>query len=323
MAGLGQGGEVGVIAEAEHPCAPFQGQVHGHGVAVASDINGHFTIARHQGWPLTFSAVGYQQQTIIVDNKTGAGGLVCADYILQQPADGYLVFATTVSYVDTVLSQEEDVQKYIWGFEWIDDIMADPYCIIVKKDSDWTLESLIANAKAEEQIWAGPAAGGSKHIAAIQFCNALGAEIIWLAKDGGPDAMLAVMSDQAVASCGNPGDVEGRELRHLVIATKNKLAKYPDVANFADLGYPELDELSMWRGYAVKAGTPAEFIAWWQDLCEKVTNDPEWVEFFNEKSIVVHNKTSEDFLAELKADMAAHLEVLKGADLVDASYTIE
>ena len=268
-------------------------------------------------------AAKYTDATIIVDNKTGAGGLVCADYILQQPADGYLVFATTVSYVDTVLSQEEDVQKYIWGFEWIDDIMADPYCIIVKKDSDWTLESLIANAKAEEQIWAGPAAGGSKHIAAIQFCNALGAEITWLAKDGGPDAMLAVMSDQAVASCGNPGDVEGRELRHLVIATKNKLAKYPDVANFADLGYPELDELSMWRGYAVKSGTPAEFIAWWQDLCEKVTNDPEWIEFFNEKSIVVHNKTSEDFLAELKADMAAHLEVLKGADLVDASYTIE
>ena len=268
-------------------------------------------------------AAKYTDATIIVDNKTGAGGLVCADYILQQPADGYLVFATTVSYVDTVLSQEEDVQKYIWGFEWIDDIMADPYCIIVKKDSDWTLESLIANAKAEEQIWAGPAAGGSKHIAAIQFCNALGAEITWLAKDGGPDAMLAVMSDQAVASCGNPGDVEGRELRHLVIATKNKLAKYPDVANFADLGYPELDELSMWRGYAVKSGTPAEFIAWWQDLCEKITNDPEWIEFFNEKSIVVHNKTSEDFLAELKADMAAHLEVLKGADLVDASYTIE
>ena len=268
-------------------------------------------------------AAKYTDATIIVDNKTGAGGLVCADYILQQPADGYLVFATTVSYVDTVLSQEEDVQKYIWGFEWIDDIMADPYCIIVKKDSDWTLESLIENAKAEEQIWAGPAAGGSKHIAAIQFCNALGAEITWLAKDGGPDAMLAVMSDQAVASCGNPGDVEGRELRHLVIATKNKLAKYPDVANFADLGYPELDELSMWRGYAVKAGTPAEFITWWQDLCEKVTNDPEWVEFFNEKSIVVHNKTSEDFLAELKADMAAHLEVLKGADLVSADYTIE
>ena len=268
-------------------------------------------------------AAKYTDATIIVDNKTGAGGLTCADYILSQPADGYLVFATTISYVDTVLANEEDVDNYIWGFEWIDDIMADPYAVIVKKDSDWTLDSLIANAKEGEQIWAGPAAGGSKHIAAIQFCNALGMDITWLAKDGGPDAMLAVMSDQAVASCGNPGDVEGRELRHLVIATKNKLAKYPDVPNFADLGYPELDELSMWRGYAVKAGTPEEFIVWWQDLCQKVTEDPEWIEFFDAKSIVVHNKTTEEFLDELKSDMASHLEVLKGADLVSADYTIE
>ena len=52
---------------------PFASCIYrGHGVAVASDINGHFKIARHQGWPLTFSAVGYMQQTIVVDNKTSA-----------------------------------------------------------------------------------------------------------------------------------------------------------------------------------------------------------------------------------------------------------
>jgi hypothetical protein len=42
----------------------------GHGVAVAGNIDGYFQIARHEGWPLTFSAVGYQQQTIIVDKRT-------------------------------------------------------------------------------------------------------------------------------------------------------------------------------------------------------------------------------------------------------------
>ena len=43
---------------------------HGHGVAVAGSIDGYFQIDRHDGWPLTFSAVGYQQQTIIVDSRT-------------------------------------------------------------------------------------------------------------------------------------------------------------------------------------------------------------------------------------------------------------
>ena len=42
----------------------------GHGVAVASKINGYFDIERHDGWPLTFSAVGYLPQTIVVDNHT-------------------------------------------------------------------------------------------------------------------------------------------------------------------------------------------------------------------------------------------------------------
>ena len=52
---------------------PFASCIYrGHGVAVASDINGHFKIARHQGWPLTFSAVGYLQQTVTVDSKTPA-----------------------------------------------------------------------------------------------------------------------------------------------------------------------------------------------------------------------------------------------------------
>ena len=42
----------------------------GHGVAVASDVDGNFQIARHDGWQLTLSAVGYQPQTINVDAST-------------------------------------------------------------------------------------------------------------------------------------------------------------------------------------------------------------------------------------------------------------
>ena len=42
----------------------------GHGVAVVSGIDGRFAIARHQGWPLTFSAVGYLPQTVVVEART-------------------------------------------------------------------------------------------------------------------------------------------------------------------------------------------------------------------------------------------------------------
>ena len=44
----------------------------GHGIAVASNLQGRFSVARHEGWPLTISAVGYQPKTIVVDNRTPA-----------------------------------------------------------------------------------------------------------------------------------------------------------------------------------------------------------------------------------------------------------
>ena len=264
-------------------------------------------------------AAKYTDATIVVDNKTGAGGLIAAEYVLGQPADGYTVFATTISYVDSVLWGSEDIDEYIFGFEWIDNIMADPYAIMVEKNSTATLADLAADK--DGQIWCGPSAGGAKHIVALQFWSKLGIEnATFVPYTSGPDALLAVIQGQGVATVGNPGDVEGRDLKHLVIATKEKLATYPDAANFADLGYPELDNLSMWRGYAVKKGTPAEFITWWQDLCQKVTEDPEWIDFFAKKSIVVSNETTEDFTARLKQDMIDHVQIMVAAEGVDQEY---
>ena len=50
---------------------PFASVIYkGHKVAVASTIEGHFSIPRHNGWPLTFSAVGYVSQTVNVSEKT-------------------------------------------------------------------------------------------------------------------------------------------------------------------------------------------------------------------------------------------------------------
>ena len=263
-------------------------------------------------------AAKYTDATIVVDNRPGSNGMIAAGYLLEQPADGYSVFASTIAYVDNILIAEEDTEKYIWGFEWIDNIMADPFAIIVSEDNNMTLEEVIADAKVNKQKWLGPS--GAKNIVAIQFWNAFGIEADWVTYESGPDSLIAVMGGQGIASVGNPGDVEGRTLKNLAIATVNKLPKHPDVYNFAELGYPELDELSMWRGFAVKKGTPPEMIEWWQDLCQKITDDPEWIEFFNEKSIVVQNLTTEKFTQQVKQDIESHIEIMKEADIIDAEY---
>lgn len=266
-------------------------------------------------------AAKYTDATFVVDNRTGAGGLIAMDYVLDQPADGYNIFAGTISNIAYIVSNEEDTEKYVWGFEWIDNIMADPMCIMVRSDDDITLEELIADSKAQNggQIWVGPSTGGIKHVIGLKFWEALGVEATWVPFESGPLALTALLGGQGVASVGNPSDVEGRDLKNLVIAGE-KLPNYPDVPNFAELGYPELDKVSMWRGFAVKDGTPPEMIAWFQDLCQKVTEDPEWISFFEAKSIAVKNDLTEDFEAQIKTDIQDNMDILKSLDMISADY---
>lgn len=265
----------------------------------------------------------YTDATFVVDNKPGAGGMTCMDYVLDQPADGYLIFAGTISNIAYLVSNEEDLDHYVWGFEWIENIMADPMCIIVRQDENMTLDELIEDSKSGKQIWVGPSTGGIKHVIGMKFWDALGIDpetTQWVPFESGPLAMTALLGGQGVASVGNPSDVEGRELKNLVIATHEKLAKYPDVPNFADLGFPELDDVSMWRGFAVKDGTPPEMIEWFQDLYVKVSQDEEWIEFFNERSIAVKNETTEAFEAQIKIDIEDNMKTLKSLGMIDEDY---
>ena len=262
----------------------------------------------------------YTDATFVVDNMTGASGMIAADYVMTQPADGYLIYATTVTYIYGIAAAEEDASKYIDGLTWIDNIMADPYCILVPSSSDYTLDSLVEEAKNGNMIWCEPNAGGAKHIAAIQMCNALGIDIQVVPYESGPLAIGAVLGGQGTASVGNPGDTTKYDVKALVVANNGRLDGF-DVPTFSELGYSsDLDGISMWRGYAVKNGTPPEMIEWFQDLCQKVTEDPDWQAYFAPQFVSVTNEMTDDFTARVKSDFETGKTVLKGVGMINEDY---
>ena len=79
-----------------------------------------------------FTAVAkkFTDATFVIENKEGAGGLVGMQAVLEQPADGYTVFAATTSNIAKVLTSKKNVDEYVWGFEWIAMLMKDPECLV-------------------------------------------------------------------------------------------------------------------------------------------------------------------------------------------------
>ena len=60
-------------------------------------------------------AAKYTDATFVVENVTGAGGLVGLGHVLQQPADGYTVFAPTTAVVNKVLSSKKNEDEMIYS----------------------------------------------------------------------------------------------------------------------------------------------------------------------------------------------------------------
>ena len=110
-------------------------------------------------------------------------------------------------------------------------------------------------------------------------------------------------------------------MKALVVGAPERLAALPDVPTYKELGYNEkLDGIWMWRGYAVKAGTPDEMIEWFQDLCDKISADPEWVEYMEAQLLTVRTDRTEAFTQIVEDEVTSTIEVLKSVEQISEDY---
>ncbi len=236
-------------------------------------------------------AAKYTSATFVVENKVGAGGLVGWEYVLSQPQDGYNLMAVTKTLIANHVKDEFDVDPM--SLDWIAFLINDAEAIITNsKSSIRTIQDIIADAKAKpgKQIWVAPP--GVDEVVTYKFWDRTGITAKYVPYDAGGQAMAAVIGQQAQVYVGNPVDVRGKpDLMMAAISAESRFSQFPDVPTLKELGIKGLDSESFWRGFALKKGTPDKVIAWYDDLFDKITADPDWRQF-NEKDgmQVVHFK---------------------------------
>ena len=273
-------------------------------------------------------AAKYTDATFVVDNNDGASGLTAGEWVLGQEADGYTVFALAPTYIDAVVQGELDCKEYVDSFKFIYNLMADPYCVLVPIAPEAGNPTFDTFAELVE--WAGAEGNnltlsepnyGAKYIDAVQVFDEVGVNFQAISYGGAKKNFAALLGGQAIASVGNPGDTKKYEVKALVVGAPERLGGLPDVPTYAELGYSEkLDGIWMWRGYAVKAGTPEGMITWFQDLCDQISADPEWIEYMESQLIAVRTDRTEAFTQIVEDEVTSTIEVLKSVDQISADY---
>jgi len=253
-------------------------------------------------------AAKYTDATFVVENKTGAGGIVAMEYVNAGKEDGYTLMYMTKSNVSKLVTTDSELDPMV--FDWISLMQIDPECVITNKATGIvTWEDVVADAKAKggDQLWLGPAAGGLDHVTAQNIWKAAGIEAKWVPFASGGKAKAGLLGEQGATYVGNPGEaLANPDYNVAAICAAERLPQFPDVPTFTELGIKGLENEVMWRGFAVKRGTPDSVVAWYDDIFEKVTNDSEWKATYEPQGNMLIHKTRDDFNALVQSDYDAY-----------------
>ena len=199
-------------------------------------------------------------------------------------------------------------------------MVKDYECLITnKKLKVVTFEDIVKDAKAKngKQLWVGPAVGGTDHLFAMKVWRAVGIKARWIPFKGGSKAIAALLGGHGVVYVGNPQDTIGRpDLYVAAVASPKRLKGFEDSPTFEELGYPELTGEVLWRGYALKKGTPKDRIEFLQNLFEKVSKDPEWISFVEKGSMEPVFITGDKFAKAVKLQVLKDTAFLEAAGLI-------
>lgn len=262
----------------------------------------------------------YVDATFTVENKDGAGGIVAIGEVLARGADGYTLLACTKSNIAKLVATGHNVD----GLAWLAMMISDPECVIARSDSPpETWAKLIADARARpgEQLWVGPATGGADHVMALKTWDAVGISAKWLPCKSGGAARAALLGGQAVAYVGNPSETIGNDrLRVLAVSGQQRLARFPNVPTFGELGIASLDNEVMWRGFAIRKETAPEILAWYDRLFRQVTADPQWQSMWQQNGMTTDYIPRDEFTAIVNQERhefhhyLSHMELIHEVD---------
>ena len=266
----------------------------------------------------------YTDIPIIVLNKPGGGGVTAFQSVIDQPADGTWILAVTRSNIPSLIAAGRESLLDETDFAAL--LMEDPECVITRTESALvTMNELLRDALADpgNQSWSGPAIGGLDHIVAMKLWQASGIDVRWVPYRSGGQAKAVLLGGHTVAYMGNPRDAHGNDkLTIAAVAVPERLSAYPEVPTFKELGIKGIDREVMWRGLALRKGTPPDAMVWFRNLVRQVTLDPEWRDEWEETGIIVMDEGPEVFNGIVAQDRIFFHDALSRLELLNEARKV-
>jgi len=258
-------------------------------------------------------------QPVVVENRTGAGGVIGTEAAAHAPPDGY----TLLMMSNTQTANESLVPAAQRKYELMRDLLpiapvnySDLVIVVHPSVQAKTVAEFIALAKSlpGKLNYASSGQGTPYHMAGELFKTMAGIDVVHVPYRNSGDARTGVISGQVQmmidAVTTMAPNINAGQVRALATTGSTRSAVLPDVPTASEAGVPGY-EATIWLGLMAPAGTPKPIIDKLNAAINAFVKKPEIVELWKKQGAVPMSMTSEQFDKFLRGDIAKWAEVVK------------
>ena len=254
-------------------------------------------------------------KSVIVDNRAGgAGGSIGNAAAARAEPDGYTLLMTLSSLA--VLPEADRLFDRppvyeVSQFAPIARVLADPTLLAVPASAPWkTLQDFVDDAKKRpgEIPYGSSGPYGTLHVAMEMFAASAGIKLLHIPFRGAGPALNAMLTGTVQALASAPGtlkqQVDDGKMRVLANWGAERIASFPDLPTFKELGYKDV-EFYIWAGLFAQSALPAPIMTRLREAMAQAVKSPEVIKTFETAGSPVAYMDAPEFSKFVEADSRA------------------
>jgi tripartite-type tricarboxylate transporter receptor subunit TctC len=256
-------------------------------------------------------------QSVLVDNRPGAGGIVGTEYVAAAKPDGYTILYASSGpmAVNPTLYKGRLSYDPLKSFIPVQALSQSNMLIVVNASAPFkTLPEMIAYAKKNpgKLNFGSPGQGTAQHLSAELLQTAADIKMTHVPYKTGATQMGDLMSGVLDFSIEYPAVVrpyiEAGKMRPIGMTGSKRFKSFPDIPSVAELGYPGAQNAG-WSSIAVPAGTPPEVVEKLAQVVQEALKDPAVVQYYDLNDNIALSELGPDKMREY---IAREIEKFKG-----------
>ena len=260
-------------------------------------------------------------QSVLVENKVGAGGGIAAEFVAKATPDGYTLLMAAMPVMAILPAISKTSYDPVRDFVPISNVGSNPFVMGVHKSVPANnVQELVALVRKNpgKYNYASGGSGSVSHLSAALFVNRAQIDMTHVSYKGGAPAVTDLLAGNVQMYFGNFSELvphlAGGNIRLIGVSSDKRSSQLPQVATIAESGFPGFRTVT-WNGLMAPAGTPPAVVQRVADAVKEALAAEGMAARLQQIGVDPIGSTPRELADTLRADMAIWSEAAKAAKL--------